>query len=107
MFRVNGYVYHIDVFPYDMEGLIVELNFRKCKWLLFVTCYLPSSADIFYFDNLDKAFDIYSSYEKRLLIGDFNTETSVPSIDSLVYEHELHNLVKERTCFRVSTTLVV
>ena len=25
------------VFPYDMEGLFVELNFRKCKWLLFGT----------------------------------------------------------------------
>ena len=21
------------VFPHDMEGLFVELNFRKCKWL--------------------------------------------------------------------------
>ena len=25
------------VFPDDMEGLFVELNFRKCKWLLFET----------------------------------------------------------------------
>ena len=45
------------VFPYDMEGLFVELNFRKCKWLLFGTYHPPSQADIYYFDNLDKAFD--------------------------------------------------
>ena len=88
------------VFPYDMEGLFVELNFRKCKWLLFGTYHPPSQADIYYFDNLDKAFDTYSSYEKRLLIGDFNTETSEPRIDSFIYEHDLQNLVKEKTCFK-------
>ena len=30
------------VFPYDMEDLFVELNFRKCKWLLFRTSTIPS-----------------------------------------------------------------
>ena len=88
------------VFPYDMEGLFVEVNFRKCKWLLFGTYHPPSQPDIYYFDNLDKAFDIYSSYERRLLIGDFSTERSEPRIDSFVYEHELQNLVKEKTCFK-------
>ena len=88
------------VFPYDMEGLFVELNFRKCKWLLFGTYHPPSQADIYYFDNLDKAFDTYSSYDKRFLIGDFNTETSDPYIDSFIYEHDLQNLVKELTCFK-------
>ena len=43
---------------------------------------------------------LYSSYEKRLLIGDFYTETSKPRIDSFIYEHDLHNLVKEKTCFK-------
>ena len=66
------------VFSYDMEGLFVELNFRKCKWLLFGTYHPSSQADIYYFDNLDKAFDTYSSYEKRLLLGDSNTEKSDP-----------------------------
>ena len=83
-----------------MEGIFVELSFRKCKWLLFGTYHTPSQADIYYFDNLDKAFDTYSSYEKRLLIGDFNTETSEPRIDSFTYEHDLQNLVKEKPCFK-------
>ena len=64
------------VFPYGMEGLFAELNFRKCKWLLFEAYQPPSQAGIYYFDNIDEAFDVYSSSEKRLLIGDFNTETS-------------------------------
>ena len=56
--------------------------------------------NIYYFDKLDKAFNTYSSYEKRLRIEDFNTEISKPGIDSFVYEHELHNLVKEKTYFK-------
>ena len=67
---------------------------------VFGTYHSPSQADIYYFDNLDKAFDTYSSYEKRLLIPDFNTETSEPRIDSFIYEHDLQNLVKEKTCFK-------
>ena len=86
-------------FPCDMEDLFVEPNFRKCKWLIFGTYHPPSEADIYYFDNLDKAFDTYSSYEKRLLIGDFNTETSESRVDSFIYEHDLQNLAKEKTCF--------
>ena len=64
-----------------MEGLFVELNFWKCKCLIFGIYHPPSQAYIYYFDNPDKAFDTYSSYEKRLLIGNFNTETSEPCID--------------------------
>ena len=28
--------------PQNVEGMFVELNFRKGKWLLFRTYYLPS-----------------------------------------------------------------
>ena len=51
------------VFPYDMEGLFVELSFTKCKWPLFRTYYLLSQADICCFDNLDKAGGTCSKYE--------------------------------------------
>ena len=34
------------------------------------------------------------------LLETLNTETSEPSIDSFVYQHELHNLVKEETFFK-------
>ena len=76
------------------------MYFRKCKWLLSGTYHPPSQADIYCFDNLDKAFGTCSSYEKSLLIGGFNAETSRPRIDSFIYEHDLKNLVKEKTCFK-------
>ena len=40
-------------FSDDIEGLFVELNFRKVKWLLFGTYHPPSQNDIYYFNQLD------------------------------------------------------
>ena len=59
-----------------MEGLLVELNFRKVKWLLFGTYHPPLQNDIYHFNQLDKAIDSYNNYDKVLLIGDFNAETT-------------------------------
>ena len=36
----------------------------------------------------------------QFIIGGFNTETSEPRADSFNYEHDLHNLAKEKTCFK-------
>ena len=87
-------------FSGDIEGLFVELNFRKVKWLLFGTYHPPSQNDIYYFNQLDKAIDTYNSYDKILLIGDFNAEATEPCLESFLYEHDLQNLVKEHTCFK-------
>ena len=43
--------------PQDVEGMFVELNFRKIKWLLFETYHSPSQNDQYYFGALDKALD--------------------------------------------------
>ena len=42
------------VFPYVIEGLFIELNFRKTKWLLFGTFHPLTQSDSYYFNNLDK-----------------------------------------------------
>ena len=55
-------------FPNDIEALFVEINVRKSKWLLFGTYHPPSQNDQYYFDCLDKALDVYSSYEKLFLL---------------------------------------
>ena len=52
------------VFPSDIEGLYIELNFRKCKWLLLGKHHPPSQYDQYYFNNLDKSMDTYRNYEK-------------------------------------------
>ena len=45
------------VFPDDSEGLLIEPNFKKTKWLLFGTYHPPTQSDSYYFNNLDKALD--------------------------------------------------
>ena len=52
------------------------------------------------FENLDKAIDLYSHYENVLLVGDLNAEILEFCLDSFLYQHELRNLVKEKTCFK-------
>ena len=59
-------------FPNDIEGIFAEINFRKSKWLLCGTYHPPSQSDQYYFDNIDKALDVYCQYEKIMLVGDFN-----------------------------------
>ena len=87
-------------FASDMEILFLELNFRKCKWLLCGTYRPPSQLKDYYFNNLDKAIDTYSEYEKILLVGDFNTEESENCMVSFLFHHNLKSIVKENTCFK-------
>ena len=62
------------IFPNnDVESIFLGLNFRKCKWLLCGTHHPPSQSDEYFFDNLDKALDTYSKYDKVLPVGDFYT----------------------------------
>ena len=87
--------------PSDIECLCVEINLRKSKWLLCGTYHPPSQADKYYFEHLGRLLDIYSnSYEKMLLTGDFNAQEGELCIDSFLYEYNLKNLIKEKTCFK-------
>ena len=56
---------------------LIELSFRRCRCLLFGTYYPPSQSDPYYFINLDKALDMCSSYDRKVLAEDSNTEILV------------------------------
>ena len=73
--------------------------FRKAKWLLFGTYHPPTQSDSYYFTNVDKALDLCSNYDKKLLVGDFNTEIS-DVLSIFLYQHDLENLAKDKTCFK-------
>ena len=89
--------------PHDIEGIFIELNFRKVKWLLFGTYQLPSQNDQYYFEALDKALDCYSSYDRIVLKGDFNSEEQETCMETFLYQHNLKNIVKESTRFKNSS----
>ena len=42
---------------------------------------------------------MYSHYDKKLLVGDFNTEV-LDVLSIFLYQHDLENLVKDKTCFK-------
>ena len=83
----------------DTEGLFIEPNFRKAKWLLFGKYHPPTQSYSYYFNNLDKAIDLYSYYDKKLLVGDFNTEVS-DVLSIFLHQHDLENLAKDKICFK-------
>ena len=83
-------------FPYDIEGLFVEINLRKTKWLLFGTYHPPSQNDKYFFHHLGKALDTYSSkYDKFVLTGDFNSEEGESCLATFLCDYDAKNIVKE------------
>ena len=90
------------VLPTDIEALFVELNFRKCKWLLSGIYLPPSQSDQCFFDRLDNVLDVYSNYENILLVGDFNAEIGETCLDTFLYQHQLKNVNKELICYKNS-----
>ena len=94
------------VLPSDIECIFLELNFRKCKWLLVGTYHRPSQNDHYFFENLDTAIDVYSNYEKVLLVGDFKAEISEVCSDSFLYQHELKKKKHILKTFRILVALI-
>ena len=85
--NIPSKILEVHKLPQDVEGMFVELNFRKTKWLLF--------------ESLDKALDCYSSYDRIVLIEDFNSEDHETCMETFLYQHNLTNIVKEGTCFKI------
>ena len=91
--------------PQDIKGMFIELNFRKIKWLLFRTYHPPSQNDQYYFEALDKVLDCYSSYDRIVLMGDFNSDDLEACMETFLYQNNLGNIVKEGACFKHSSKL--
>ena len=65
----------------------------------FWKCHPLTQSDSYYFRNLDKALDLYSHYDKKLLFGDFNIEVS-DVLSIFLYQQDLENLFKGKNCFK-------
>ena len=86
--------------PEDTEAAFIKLNFRKCKWLLYATYRAPSQNHNCFFDNIDKCLDVYSTYEKVALTGDFNAQVGEKSFDCFLYQHGLTSINRYPTCYK-------
>ena len=84
----------------NIEALFVEINLRKCKFLLVGTYhsthpdYGTSDNDLFV--QMGLTLDVYGSYEKFLLADDFNVQEHQPCMQDFLNDFNAKNLVKER-----------
>ena len=87
--------------PDDIEGIFVELNFRKSKWLLFGSYHPPNQSDEYYFNKVSMSLDMYMPiYNNFLLAGDFNSEDSEPELCAFLQKYGAKNIQIKNTCFK-------
>ena len=88
-------------FPDDIEAIVIEINLRKQKWLVISAYRPPSQCPKYFFGEIEKGMDIFSSkYENFIIIGDFNCEVSESVISDFMDSYNLYNLIKDPTCFK-------
>ena len=85
----------------DIEGIFIELNFPKKKWLLSCS-YNPNKNTITdHLEILRRNLDLYSAhYENLIIIGDFNTDINQSCMKSFCESYTLPSLIKEPTCHK-------
>ena len=91
-------------FSKNIEAIILELNFRKRKFLFIGTYHsthpVYGSSNIDFFSEIEFALDLYSNYDKFLIAGDLNVEEHESPIRDFLHTFKAKNLVKESTCFK-------
>ena len=83
------------------EGIFLEINLRKTKWLLFGG-YNPMKINIdSYLQTLSSILDKHlPKYDNIILLGDFNAEIVDSSMQQFCEAYHLTNLIKDPTCFK-------
>ena len=87
---------------YDtLEGIFIEINLRKTKWLVFGGYNFDKSNIDSYLKNLGPNLDHYmAKYENWIILGDFNSEMHEASMREFCSLYNLDNLIHEPTCFK-------
>ena len=77
-----------------IEGLLVEINLRKKKWLL-CCFYKPKKSLVSYHLK-----EIGNNLDLSSLIGNFNAKPNKPAIYDFCEIHNTENIIKEKTRFK-------
>ena len=90
--------------PKNVEALLVEINLRKTKFLLIGTYHSTNekygTKDDVFLHEIGCVLDIYSSYDKFLIVGDLNMQEGDACLEDFLHEFHAKNLVKEPTCYK-------
>ena len=82
----------------NLEGIFIEINLRKTKWLLFAgynNCKINIGAFLHTVDHY------MCNLENFILLGDFNSEVQENEMKEFCDSYNLKNLVKEATCSKI------
>ena len=89
------------ILPHDIEGIFVEVNLGKAKWLLFGRYRPPRQQAEYFSKHVNYALDTYrQNFDKFLLAGDFNTEETNPIMSEFLFNNDAKNLVEQKACFK-------
>ena len=85
----------------NMEGIFLEINLRKAKWLIFGG-YNNNKVYIEKFlGTLGPTLDNYlPKFDNILILGDFNSEPREITMSEFCDIYNLHNLIKDPTCYK-------
>ena len=83
------------------EGIFLELNLRKIKWLIFGG-YNHNKSNITHFlEEIGTILDsCMSKYDNFIHLGDFNSEVNEEGMSDFCDTFNFKNLIKEPTCFK-------
>ena len=87
--------------PIHFEGIFLEVNLRKSKWLIFGGYnYNKLNIDNF-LDILGSCLDFYlCKYENFILLGDFNSEIKELRMAEFCDIYNVKNLITDPTCYK-------
>ena len=94
----------IDIIELNGEGIFLELNLRKTKWLLFGG-YNHKKQNIrkFLSEFNVKLEPLLSKFENFVILGDFNSEIREEYLQDFCNIYNLKNLILEPTCYKSHT----
>ena len=94
--------------PGDAEGIFIELNLKKHKWLVCAAYHPPNQKDNYFFNHLGTAIDVYHiTHNKFLLIGNFNAKDIEPCLSQFLFEYDAKILFLKKHALKVKTTLAI
>ena len=83
------------ILPDNLEGIVVEINVGKTKWLLFGGYRPPRQQAEYFLKHVNYALDTYrQTFDKFLLARDFNIEETDPIMSEFLFKNDSKNLVQ-------------
>ena len=86
----------------SFDVIVIEINFRKSKWLLINAYKPPSVNNSLFCDQISRLLDFYSlTYKNIVLMGDFNMRLTDNNFHAFYESHDLYNLIKEKNMLQI------